>query len=63
MHRVGFLIIAEEMMRRSGAKGIEVRCWNDSEYSSFRLERTDEYSVKKIARMIRNDGVDQKRRV
>ena len=61
MHRVGFLIIAEEMMRRSGARGIEVRYWNDSEYSSFRLERTDEYSVKK--RMIRNDGVDQKRRV
>lgn len=39
MHRVGFLIIAEEMMRRSGARGIEVRYWNDIERGSIKIEK------------------------
>lgn len=44
------MIIAEEMMRRSGAKGIEVRFWDDKHRETrVRIEK--------------DDGVDQKRRV
>ena len=39
MQRIGFLIIAEEMLRRSGARGIEVRYWSDTERGSMRIER------------------------
>ena len=40
MHRAGFLIIAEEMLRRSGARGVEVRFW-DEEYreTTAQIER------------------------
>ena len=42
MQRIGYLIIAEEMLRRSGARGIEVRYWSDTERGSIRIEKTDE---------------------
>ena len=40
MQRVGFLILADEMLRRSDARGIEVRFW-DEEYrvTTARIER------------------------
>ena len=41
MQRVGFLILADEMLRRSGARGIEVRYWNDTERGSMRIERAE----------------------
>lgn len=41
MQRVGFLILADEMLRRSGARGIEVRYWSDTERGSIRIEKTD----------------------
>lgn len=31
--------MADEMLRRSGARGIEVRYWNDTERGSIRIER------------------------
>lgn len=46
MQRVGFLIIAEEMLRRSGARGIEVRYWNDTERGSIRIEKRDKRKKK-----------------
>ena len=41
MQRIGFLILAEEMLRRSDARGIEVRYWSDTERGSIRIEKTD----------------------
>ena len=40
MQRIGFLILAEEMLRRSDARGVEVRFW-DEEYreTTARIER------------------------
>ena len=37
MHRIGFLIIAEEMLRRSGARGIEVR-FTDEENQEVKVK-------------------------
>lgn len=33
--------MADEMLRRSGARGIEVRYWNDTERGSMRIERAE----------------------
>ena len=46
MQRIGFLIIAEEMLRRSGARGIEVRYWSDTERGSMRIEKRDKRKKK-----------------
>ena len=46
MHRIGFLIIAEEMLRRSGARDIEVRYWSDTERGSMRIEKRDKRKKK-----------------
>ena len=55
MHRVGFLIIAEEMMRRSGARGIEVR---------FTDEENQEVKVKiEISEEKKNERVGKKRKM
>lgn len=40
MQRVGFLILADEMLRRSGARGIEVKYWSDTERGSMTIERS-----------------------
>jgi len=39
MQRVGFLILADEMLRRSKAKGIEVRFWKNGQETKIRIER------------------------
>lgn len=41
MQRVGFLILADEMLRRSGARSIEVRYWSDTERGEIRIERRE----------------------
>ena len=46
MQRIGFLIIAEEMLRRSGARGIEIRYWSDTERGSMRIEKRDKRKKK-----------------
>ena len=46
MQRIGFLIIAEEMLRRSGAQGIEIRYWSDTERGSMRIEKRDKRKKK-----------------
>ena len=46
MQRVGFLILADEMLRRSGARGIEVRYWSDTERGSMRIEKRDKRKKK-----------------
>lgn len=55
MQRIGFLILAEEMMRRSGARGIEVR---------FTDEENQEVKVKiEISQLMekKNESVGKKR--
>ena len=39
MKRIGFLILANEMLRRSKAKGIEVRFWKSGQETKIRIER------------------------
>lgn len=39
MQRIGFLILAEEMLKRSGAKAVSVRCWDDRNEYEYILKK------------------------
>lgn len=47
MQRIGFLIIAEEMLRRSVAKGIKVRFWDDKQETNITIRRREDAKVGK----------------
>lgn len=42
MQRIGFLILAEEMLKRSGAKAVSVRCWDDRNEYEYILKKPSE---------------------
>lgn len=59
MQRVGFLILAEEMMRRSDARGIEVRFTDEENQEvKVKIEISDSQLMEK-----KNDSVGKKRKM
>jgi len=48
MQRIGFLILAEEMLRRSGARGIEVRFTDEEDQEvKVKIEISDSQLMEK----------------
>lgn len=59
MQRIGFLILAEEMLRRSGARGIEVRFTDEENQEvKVKIEVSDGRLMEK-----KNDSVGEKRKM
>ena len=59
MQRIGFLILAEEMLRRSGARGIEVRFTDEENQEvKVKIEVSDSQLMEK-----KNDSVGEKRKM
>ena len=47
MQRIGYLIIAEEILRRSGAKSIKVWFWDDKQETNITIRRRKDAKVGK----------------
>lgn len=59
MQRVGFLILADEMLRRSGARGIEVRFTDEENQEvKVKIEISDSQLMEK-----KNESVGKKRKM
>lgn len=54
MRRIGYMLLADEMLRRSEARGIEVRFWDD-EYKETRFRLWKPYGyVDEIRKVLRS---------
>ena len=59
MQRIGFFLLAEEMLRRSGARGIEVRFTDEENQEvKVKIEISDSQLMEK-----KNENVGKKRKM